>query len=141
MVWDGRVYFASDRSGVMNLWSMDESGHDLKQLTSHRGWDVTSPSLSEGRIVYQLGADLRLYDVAAAKDEPLAIRLVSDFDQMRETWVQSPMDYLTAFDLSPSGDRLAGPSREYFLDLPPPARMAEAVVEMQFPIEPLERQP
>ena len=30
--------------------------------------------------------------------------------------------------IAASGDRLAGPSREYFLDLPPPARMAEAVV-------------
>jgi tricorn protease len=107
MVWQGRVYFVSDRDGTLNLWSMDEDGHDLKQLTSHRGWEVASPSLSEGRIVYQLGADLRLYDIAAAKDEPLPIRLVSDFDQMRETWVQSPMEYLTAFDLSPSGDRIA----------------------------------
>ena len=58
----------------MNLWSMDEDGHDLKQHTRHHGWDVTSPSLSDGRIVYQLGADLRVYDIAAAKDEPLPIR-------------------------------------------------------------------
>ena len=26
---------------------------------------------------------------------------------MRETWVQTPMEYLTAFDLSPNGDRVA----------------------------------
>ncbi len=32
------------------------------------------------------------------------------------------------------GDRLAGPSREYFLQLPPPERIGEAVVEMQFPV-------
>ena len=106
MAWQGRVYFVSDRDGTLNLWSMDEDGHDLKQLTSHLGWDVTSPSLSDGRIVYQLGADLRIYDIAAARDAPLPIRLISDFDQMREAWVQSPMDYLTAFDLSPSGDRI-----------------------------------
>lgn len=39
--------------------------------------------------------------------------------------------------IAASGDRLAGPSREYFLDLPAPARMAEAVIEMQFPITPI----
>jgi DNA-binding transcriptional MerR regulator len=33
------------------------------------------------------------------------------------------------------GDRLAGPSREVFLQPPDPDRMHEAVVEMQFPIE------
>lgn len=107
MAWNGRVYFVSDRDGTMNLWSMDEAGRDLRQHTSHRGWDVASPDLSEGRIVYQLGADLRIFDVAANQDAPLPIRLVSDFDQMRETWVKKPMDYLTAADLSPSGDRIA----------------------------------
>ena len=66
MVWQGRVYFVSDRDGTMNLWSMDEDGKDLRQLTFHQGWDVTSPDLSDGRIVYQLGADLRIFDIAAA---------------------------------------------------------------------------
>ena len=47
MVWQGRVYFVSDRDGTMNLWSMDEKGGTLSQHTSHRGWDVTSPDLSE----------------------------------------------------------------------------------------------
>jgi DNA-binding transcriptional MerR regulator len=36
--------------------------------------------------------------------------------------------------LEASGDRLAGPSREVFLQPPDPDRMHEAVVEMQFPI-------
>lgn len=34
------------------------------------------------------------------------------------------------------GDTLAGPSREVFLQSPDPDRMHEAIVEMQFPIEP-----
>lgn len=107
MVWQGRVYFVSDRDGTMNLWSMDPDGKGLKQHTFHKGWDVASPSLSEGRVVYQLGADLRVFDIAAAQDSALPVLLISDFDQARETWIQEPMDYLTAADLSPSGDRLA----------------------------------
>jgi tricorn protease len=106
MAWQARVYFVSDRDGTMNLWSMDEQGGGLRQHTFHQGWDVTSPDLSDGRIVYQLGADLRLFDIAANQDAPLPIRLVSDFDQMRETWVKKPMDFLTASQLSPTGDRI-----------------------------------
>jgi len=34
-----------------------------------------------------------------------------------------------------SGDALAGPSREAFLQLPPPDRMQESVVEMQYPLQ------
>ena len=106
MLWQGRIYFVSDRDGTLNLWSMDENGKDLRQHTRHRGWDVTSPDLSDGRIVYQLGADLRLFDVASSQDSPLPVRLVSDFDQMRESWVKKPMDFLTAARLSPTGDRI-----------------------------------
>ena len=106
MVWNGRVYFVSDRDGTMNLWSMDGKGGDLRQHTAHKGWDVASPDLSDGRIVYQLGADLRIFDIAANQDAPLTVHLVSDFDQMREAWVKKPMDFLTSADLSPEGDRV-----------------------------------
>ncbi len=106
MWWQGRLYFASDRDGAMNLWSMDGDGGHLRQHTHHVGWDLTSPSLGEGRIAYQLGADLRLFDLRSGEDRALAIRLASDFDQMRETWVKKPMEYLTSLALSLKGDRV-----------------------------------
>jgi tricorn protease len=107
MWWQDRAYFVSDRDGTMNLWSMEPSGGDLRQHTHHEAWDVQRPALSGGRIVYQLGADLRLYDVATAEDRKVAIDLVSDFDQSRERWIDEPMEYLTDAHLSPSGDRVA----------------------------------
>lgn len=106
MVWRGRVYFLSDRDGTMNLWSMAEDGSDLRQHTRHTGFDVQSPSLSDGRIVYQLGADLWLYDIATGADRIVPITLVSDFDQMRERWVHAPMDWVNDVHLSPTGDRV-----------------------------------
>ena len=57
MVWNGRVYFLSDRDGVMNVFSMDEHGHDVKQHTHHRDWHMQAAAISDGRIVYQCGAD------------------------------------------------------------------------------------
>ena len=36
MWWNHRVYFLSDRDGTMNVWSMDEDGHDLRQHASQR---------------------------------------------------------------------------------------------------------
>lgn len=107
MVWDGRVYFASDRDGTMNLWSMNADGGDLRQHTGHEGWDVKSPYLHGGRIVYQLGADLRVYEIAGDADRAIPITLDSDLDQTRENWVDEPMDYATSFNLSPDGDRVA----------------------------------
>ena len=96
MWWDGRVWFRSDRDGTMNLWSMAPDGADLRQHTRHIGLDVKDPSLGSGKIVYQLGADLWLYDIAAAETRRLDIDLPSDFDQMRERWITDPTDWLTA---------------------------------------------
>jgi len=107
MAWKGRVYFASDRDGVMNLWSMNERGEDLKQHTTHRGYDVQSPSLSNGRIAYQHGADIRVLDVASGIDRIVPITLVSDFDQLRERWIKNTADWITSAHLSPNGDRVA----------------------------------
>lgn len=107
MLWDGRVYFASDRDDTMNLWSMQPDGRDARQHTRHDGWDVASPYLDNGRIVYQLGADLRLYDIATDSDRGLPITLDSDLDQLRENWVETPMDYVTSVHLSPDGGRVA----------------------------------
>ncbi|HKK27367.1 MAG TPA: S41 family peptidase [Gemmatimonadota bacterium] len=106
MPWNGRVVFASDRDGVMNLWSMDESGGDLRQLTRHRAYNLQSPSLSDGRVVYQYGADLRVLDLGSGEDRALPIRLSSDFGQLRPHWVHDPMDFLTDVHLSPAGDRV-----------------------------------
>src|SRR5579859_4500548 len=111
MWWNGRVYFLSDRDGTMNLWSMDENGKNLRQHTHSQGWDAQSPSLSNGRIVYQMGADLHLYDIAAGADKAIPIELASDFDHLREHWITNPIEYTTSVHLSPDGDRVALISR------------------------------
>ncbi|HTY36734.1 MAG TPA: S41 family peptidase [Bacteroidota bacterium] len=106
MWWNHRIYFASDRDGTMNLWSMTEDGKDLKQLTNHKGWDVKSPSLRDGKIVYQVGADIHIFDIAAGADRLVPIALSSDLDQERERWVKRPSEYLTASNVSSNGDRV-----------------------------------
>ncbi len=107
MCWKDRVYFLSDRDGAMNLWSMKADGSDLKQHTQHAGWDVMSASLYNGRIAYQLGADIRIYDIASGEDRVVPIALESDFDQEREHIVSRPLDYLTSAHLSSDGGKVA----------------------------------
>ncbi len=106
MFWEGRVYFASDRDGTMNLWSMSPDGEGLRQHTAHDFWEVKSPSLQDGRIVYQLGANIRLYDIASGSDRQIPIRIASDLEQMREQWVNEPAGWVSAAHVSPGGDRL-----------------------------------
>ena len=118
MFWHDRIYFASDRDGMMNIWSMDREGHDVRQHTHQATYDIQSPSLSEGRIAFQVGADLHVYDITDDRDTTVAITLVSDFDQVRERWVKDPTDWVTAAHLSPTGDRVALTARGQVFVLP-----------------------
>jgi tricorn protease len=106
MPWNGRVYFLTDRDGTMNLWSMAERGGEVRQHTRHSGFDASNASVSDGRIVYQLGGDVRVYDIASGQDRAVPIKLVSDFDQLRERWIRTPMEWVASAHLSPTGDRV-----------------------------------
>lgn len=101
-----RVAFLSDRDGTVNVWSVNAQGGDLRQHTTHRGWDIRHASIDGSRVVYALGADLWLVDLAqAAAPRKLDIALGGDFDQQRERWVKKPQDFLTDTAFAPNGER------------------------------------
>ena len=118
MFWSGRVYFLSDREGVMNVYSMDPQGHGLKQESHQHIFDVQSASLFEGRIVYASGSDLWLLDLATGHEEVIPVTLLSDFDQMREHWAKKPLDYLTAVHIAPDGSSAVFTARGELFTLP-----------------------
>jgi tricorn protease len=106
MWWNGRIYFITDRDGTMNIWSMDENGQDLQQHTEHEGFDVRYASLHDGKIVYRWKADVWLFDIQSGKDQLVPIRLATDLDQLREKWVDDPMQYMTSANLHPNGEQV-----------------------------------
>jgi tricorn protease len=118
MFWNGRVYFLSDRDGVMNVYSMDDQGHGVKMESHRRVFDVESASIDNGRIVYASGADLWLLDLKTGHEQVIPITLVSDFDQLREHWVQKPVEYLTAVHISPDGSSAVFTARGEVFTLP-----------------------
>ncbi|MEN9865174.1 MAG: hypothetical protein RL748_764 [Pseudomonadota bacterium] len=106
MWWQGRVYFISDRDGNDNLWSINPDGSDPRQLTRHSGWDVRNAAMDNGRIVYQLGADIHILEVASNRDQTVNIELVSDFDQQRTRLLKNPLAYLTSGYFAANGERV-----------------------------------
>ncbi len=118
MYWKGRVYFLSDRDGVMNVYSMTAQGRDVKQESHQHLFDVSFASLDDGRVVYASGADLWLLDLETGHDALIPITLVSDFDQMRQHWVTMPLQYLTAAHISPDGSRVVLTARGEIYSFP-----------------------
>ncbi|MCL1093632.1 S41 family peptidase [Shewanella kaireitica] len=106
MLWQSRVYFISDSDGNDNIWSMSVDGKDLQQHTHYKEWQVRSAKLNEGRIVFQQGADIKLFDIASNKERAVDIELISDFSHKREHWVSDPMKYATSTKFTPQNDRV-----------------------------------
>ena len=107
MIWKNRLYFVTDRDGCMNLWSMTLDGKDRQQHTHFKDWDVLSPNLHKGRIAFQLGADIWIYDTGTRKTTVIPIQLSGDFDQQRTRWLEEPLNHLTHYDISADGKKVA----------------------------------
>ena len=139
MPWGDRLYFISDRDGHDNLWSMTPEGGDPRELTHESEFGVRGASLGGGRIVYQLGADIHVFDIAAGGDRKLDIDLTSDLDQERKHLVKKPLDFFETADFTPNGERVAvtargrialmgvGPLRRVDIAVPPAERAGPAV--------------
>lgn len=107
MWWNGKLYFVSDRNGSFNLWQAEADGSQALQLSRHQDWDVRNASIGDGKIAYQLGADLHVFDIAGRQDRQIAIELVSDFDQQRQQLIRKPLSFLSATALSGKNEQIA----------------------------------
>jgi tricorn protease len=105
-MWIGeRIYFDSDRSGTLNLYSVRPDGSDLRPLTSGTTWDARWPSADEaGQIVYELGGELHVFDTRTNADRKLDI-LVPDDGLAARPRHQSVARFIEDFAVSPGGAR------------------------------------
>jgi tricorn protease len=105
-MWVGdRIYFASDRTGTLNLYSVKPDGSDLTELTHSTTWDVRWPSADEaGRIVYELDGELHVFDTGTRADRKLDI-LVPDDGLAARPHHQSVARFVEDVALSPNGTR------------------------------------
>ncbi|MCL1048744.1 S41 family peptidase [Shewanella abyssi] len=113
MLWQSRLYFISDSDGNDNIWSMTVDGKDLQQHSHYKEWQVRSAKLNEGRIVFQQGADIKLFDIAANKEITVDIDLTSDFAHKREHWLTDPMKYATSTRFTPQADKVVITARSH----------------------------
>lgn len=115
MVWNGRIYFISDKSGTDNIWSMDTGGGDVQQVTQSSAWQIRTPMLHGGKIVYQSGADLFAYDIAARATASIALDLTTDRDMQRRRWLKNPLNYRSNAAIAPSGESVTITARGHFI--------------------------
>ncbi len=115
---DGRIFFASDKGGTTNIWSMKPDGSDRVRHTNHTDWDVRWPEIGpDGRIVFMLGGDIHLFDPADGSERALPIDLPSERLLTRKRYSDADK-YLTWYDLAPEADRLLVVTRGELFSVP-----------------------
>ncbi|MEH8017754.1 S41 family peptidase [Rheinheimera muenzenbergensis] len=94
--YQGRVYFVSDADGNSNIWSVAATGGDFTQHSYHKDWRIGRISVSNGQVLYQLGADLQLLQLADGNSRTLPVQIQSDLVQQRERVIAKPLQYFNS---------------------------------------------
>ncbi len=120
------VYYLSDEGPEhrLNIWSYAIAGGTKTQITKHTSDDVRWPSVGPGgaggnggEIVFQLGAELRVLDLASGKDRVVTVSVPGEKPKIR-TRIVDPAQNLGGASISPSGKRVAVEARGDLWSLP-----------------------
>ncbi len=102
MWWGNKVYFSSDRDGVLNIYSVDPSTEIIDRITSHRDYDVRRPSIGGSKIIYELGGKLMLLDLESGTADAVDVKILADAPEVRPRF-KDVRDNITEFSSSPDG--------------------------------------
>jgi tricorn protease len=104
-MWVGdQIYFLSDRSGPISLFSFDRKTEKVKKLIENTGLDIKSASAGPGAIVYEQFGGLYLYDLKSQKSAKVDVRLDADIVTLRPKY-EKVGNRLDSASISPSGVR------------------------------------
>lgn len=104
--WMGNeIYFLSDRSFIMNVWSYNVSDGSLKEVTNFEKGDIKWLSGNGKELVFEQEGYIHVLDPKTGKSKQLKINVSGDFP-----WSETKWETVTASaenaTLSPSGKRI-----------------------------------
>jgi tricorn protease len=111
------VYFRSDRAGEYNLFAFDTATRKVRQLTKHDDFPVLDIGSGGGRLLYEQGGHLHLFDPADGTSTRLRVGVATDLVEARPRYVKGGK-YVRHATLSPSGARAAFEFRGEIVTVP-----------------------
>ncbi|HEX2644534.1 MAG TPA: hypothetical protein VHU81_16170, partial [Thermoanaerobaculia bacterium] len=104
-VWVGdTIYFTSDRERTLNLYGYDTKTKALRKVTNHDPWDVLWPSAGTGKVVYECGGYLWVFDPATGQSRQVPVTVSGDMPETVPYFHNVVPDIQTAA-ISPAGKR------------------------------------
>ena len=113
----GKVWFLSDRSGPVTLFSYDPKTKKVAQAVANTGLDFKSANAGPGAIVYEQFGSINLYDLKSGKTKQVPINVTGDFPEVREHLDRVGQRLITAH-VSPGAARAVFEARGEILTVP-----------------------
>ncbi len=114
---DHRVFFLSDRSGPISLFSYDTGSKRVAQALKNDGLDFKYASAGPGAIVIEQFGAIYLYDLKSGQAHKVDIRVTGDLPEMRPHYLNVASRIANA-DISPTGLRAVFEARGEILTVP-----------------------
>lgn len=114
---DDKIYFLSDRTEPVTLYSYDVRTKKVAQVVQHTGMDFKSASAGPGAIVLEQFGQIQLYDLTSGRLTPLKITIAGDIAELRPKYVNVARR-LTNAHISPTGARAMFEARGEILTVP-----------------------
>jgi tricorn protease len=106
------VYYISDNGAEhrLNIWMYQIKENRRAQLTNYKDDDIRWPSIGpgekgKGEIIFQLGAELRVFDLGSRKDRVINVTIPGAKPTLRPKAVDAAR-HITSASISPTGKRV-----------------------------------
>lgn len=105
-MWIGNeIYYASDRTGTMNLFAYRTDDQTTRQVTFFTDYDVKFPSTDGKNIVFENAGYIYYFDVQQQSLRKLSISIADDGLWARSEFKDASQN-IQSFDVSPNGERV-----------------------------------
>ena len=99
-----KIFFASDRDLILNIYSYDLASEKTEKITTHTEYDVLWPSGGDGLVVYENGGYLYRLDLNTGETQKVPVNINYDSPYVMPH-IKNVKENIASFNISPSGKR------------------------------------
>ncbi len=119
-MWHGKkIYYLSDKGpeARYNIWSYDLDEKTNTQITEFADFDVHTPSIGPGHLVYEAGGEIYVMDLTSQNSKVVSIQVTSDLISIKPR-KEDASKHIHSMDISPDGKRVVVEARGDVFSLP-----------------------
>lgn len=125
-----KIFFASDRDLILNIYSYDLATKETKQITKHTEFDAMWPSGENGMLVYENGGYIYKLNLETGVTEKVTVNIHFDNPNILP-YFRNVSDFIESYAVSPGGKRALFDARGDIFSVPAENGITENLTNTQ----------